>query len=278
MTGAVPGQEMVTEVSGARPGGRFVDFGPVHLVTTGALTELAGQLGRERGRDPLPTQPRPRRSPRSGARAGAEDRRRRPASSPAHPAVHRARPAGPGSSAGPTAAHHLGQAPPHRRGRPGPGSVLRHVRRGPTARPAHARPGRPVANRLPDKITAPVSATYRPRHRSAGQFSADRVAPYASAGSPPVLNTEPNPNAATHGRAPRGRPPDRTAQSLRDRRGRPAAGSTGLRLPPGWCGAAPHPTRAAQDPSSGAAREASWACSLARRAAATPAGGFTAEG
>jgi len=33
---------MVTEVSGARPGGRFVDFGPVHLVTTSALAELAG--------------------------------------------------------------------------------------------------------------------------------------------------------------------------------------------------------------------------------------------
>ncbi len=46
MTGAVPGQEMITEVSGARPGGRFVDFGPVHLLTTGALAELAGQLGR----------------------------------------------------------------------------------------------------------------------------------------------------------------------------------------------------------------------------------------
>jgi len=46
MTGAVPGQEMVTEVSGARPGGRFVDFGPVHLLTTGALAELAGQLER----------------------------------------------------------------------------------------------------------------------------------------------------------------------------------------------------------------------------------------
>ncbi len=46
MDGAVPGQEMVTELSGARPGGRFVDFGPVHLVTTGALAELAGQLGR----------------------------------------------------------------------------------------------------------------------------------------------------------------------------------------------------------------------------------------
>jgi len=46
MTGAVPGQEMVTEVSGARPGGRLVDFGPVHLLTTGALAELAGQLER----------------------------------------------------------------------------------------------------------------------------------------------------------------------------------------------------------------------------------------
>ncbi len=46
MTGAVPGQEMVTDVSGARPGGRFVDFGPVHLLTTGALAELARQLGR----------------------------------------------------------------------------------------------------------------------------------------------------------------------------------------------------------------------------------------
>jgi len=46
MTGAVPGREMVTEVSGARPGGRFVDFGPVHLLTTGALAELARQLER----------------------------------------------------------------------------------------------------------------------------------------------------------------------------------------------------------------------------------------
>ncbi len=46
MTDAVPGQEMVTEVSGAQPGGRFVDFGPVHLLTTGALAELAGQLKR----------------------------------------------------------------------------------------------------------------------------------------------------------------------------------------------------------------------------------------
>lgn len=46
MVDAVPGREMVTDVAGARPGGRFVDFGPVHLVTTGALATLAGQLGR----------------------------------------------------------------------------------------------------------------------------------------------------------------------------------------------------------------------------------------
>ncbi len=46
MDGVVPGQELVTEVSGARPGGRFVDFGPIHLVTTGAPTELAEQLER----------------------------------------------------------------------------------------------------------------------------------------------------------------------------------------------------------------------------------------
>lgn len=48
MTDVTPGQELVTEVSGARPGGRFVDFGPVHLLTTGALAELARQLGRTR--------------------------------------------------------------------------------------------------------------------------------------------------------------------------------------------------------------------------------------
>lgn len=40
------GQELVTEVSGARPGGRFVDFGAVHLITTGALDRLARQVGR----------------------------------------------------------------------------------------------------------------------------------------------------------------------------------------------------------------------------------------
>ncbi len=52
----VPGQELLTEVSGARPGGRFVDFGAVHLVTTGALAELAGQLGRA-SVDPGPFRP-----------------------------------------------------------------------------------------------------------------------------------------------------------------------------------------------------------------------------
>lgn len=46
MTGAVPGREMVTDIAGARPGGRFVDFAAVHLVTTGALAELAQRLGR----------------------------------------------------------------------------------------------------------------------------------------------------------------------------------------------------------------------------------------
>jgi len=57
MSDATAGQEMITEVSGAQPGGRFVDFGAVHLVTTGALERLARQLGRarpsrHRGSDP----------------------------------------------------------------------------------------------------------------------------------------------------------------------------------------------------------------------------------
>ena len=38
--GAGAGIEEITEVSGAVPGGRFVDFGAVHLVTTSALAEL----------------------------------------------------------------------------------------------------------------------------------------------------------------------------------------------------------------------------------------------
>jgi len=45
MTSAA-GSELVTDISGARPGGRFVDFGAVHLVTSGALAALANQLGR----------------------------------------------------------------------------------------------------------------------------------------------------------------------------------------------------------------------------------------
>jgi len=44
MSEATPGQQMITAVSGARPGGRFVDFGAVHLLTTGALDLLARQL------------------------------------------------------------------------------------------------------------------------------------------------------------------------------------------------------------------------------------------
>jgi uncharacterized protein len=39
--GAAAGQETISEIGGAAPGGRFVDFGAVHLVTTGALAELA---------------------------------------------------------------------------------------------------------------------------------------------------------------------------------------------------------------------------------------------
>jgi len=66
-----------------------------------------------------------------------------------------------------------------------------------------------------------------PARQKAGRLLLIRCAPYASTGSRPVLNTEPTPMRPT-----RRLPPDRTAQSLRDRRGRPAAGSTGLRLPP----------------------------------------------
>ena len=46
MPDASPGQELVTDVLGAQPGGRFVDLGAVHLVTTGALARLARRLGR----------------------------------------------------------------------------------------------------------------------------------------------------------------------------------------------------------------------------------------
>ena len=37
---AAAGQEEITEISGATPGGRFVDFGAVHLVTTDVLDAL----------------------------------------------------------------------------------------------------------------------------------------------------------------------------------------------------------------------------------------------
>jgi uncharacterized protein YcbX len=37
---AAPGQEETTKIGGAAPGGRFVDFGAVHLVTAGALAAL----------------------------------------------------------------------------------------------------------------------------------------------------------------------------------------------------------------------------------------------
>ncbi len=41
-----PGGEAVTSMSGAGRVGRFVDFGAVHLVTTGSLARLGRQLGR----------------------------------------------------------------------------------------------------------------------------------------------------------------------------------------------------------------------------------------
>jgi MOSC domain-containing protein len=38
--GGVEGEEEITEISGAMPGGRFVDFGAIHFVTTRALEAL----------------------------------------------------------------------------------------------------------------------------------------------------------------------------------------------------------------------------------------------
>ncbi len=55
MTGRA-GDELITEIGGAKPGGRFVDFGAIHLVTTGALKALAERLGR---RDVPPERFRP---------------------------------------------------------------------------------------------------------------------------------------------------------------------------------------------------------------------------
>jgi uncharacterized protein len=44
---SAPGEELVTGITGARPGGRFLDFGPVHLVTESELAELATDAGEE---------------------------------------------------------------------------------------------------------------------------------------------------------------------------------------------------------------------------------------
>jgi uncharacterized protein len=41
-----PGQETVTAIAGAQRVGRLVDFGAVHLVTTGALSALGHRMGR----------------------------------------------------------------------------------------------------------------------------------------------------------------------------------------------------------------------------------------
>jgi uncharacterized protein YcbX len=43
---AVMGAEQASAVPGATPGGRFFDFGPLHLLTTGALSTLADRMGR----------------------------------------------------------------------------------------------------------------------------------------------------------------------------------------------------------------------------------------
>ncbi|MGW0433607.1 MOSC domain-containing protein [Micromonospora sp. NPDC003197] len=46
MHDARPGQETLTAVGNAQLDGRFVDFGAIHIVTTGALSLLGQQLGR----------------------------------------------------------------------------------------------------------------------------------------------------------------------------------------------------------------------------------------
>lgn len=45
MGGARPGQETITAIAGAGRVGRFVDFGAVHIVTTGALSLLGERMG-----------------------------------------------------------------------------------------------------------------------------------------------------------------------------------------------------------------------------------------
>ncbi len=91
-------------MSGAAPGGRFADFGAVHLVTTGALARLAQQAGRasvdaSQFRPNLvldaPQDPEPGQELRIGdvilrvvLHFAAGDRRPRAASSPGFP-LHR---------------------------------------------------------------------------------------------------------------------------------------------------------------------------------------------
>lgn len=45
--GAAAGTATVTEIAGARPGGRFTDFGAVHLISTGSLRHLAAHMSAE---------------------------------------------------------------------------------------------------------------------------------------------------------------------------------------------------------------------------------------
>ena len=45
-TPTASGTEVVNDLAAAKPGGRFTDYGAVHLLTTSALAQLARQLGR----------------------------------------------------------------------------------------------------------------------------------------------------------------------------------------------------------------------------------------
>ncbi len=101
MTGAAPGQEMVTDLP---PPGR----GPLCGLRAGAPAHhwrscraRQATRARERGRGPLPAQRRPRRTTRSCARARAGDRRRRHARGASCPASRRREQRWTGSCLGP---------------------------------------------------------------------------------------------------------------------------------------------------------------------------------
>ena len=63
MSGTEPGQETITTIAGTERVGRFVDFGAVHIVTTGALDLLGQRIGGGQcGRGALWTEPGHRRT------------------------------------------------------------------------------------------------------------------------------------------------------------------------------------------------------------------------